>query len=623
MDPESFVRWALDDARTLEERYTTELLVERGVYFWNSQRRIFKSESFEETIERKRQRALNPAYEPHYSAESLERAYEGWGRIIHFGFDGGLQERPVRSFAPLRFFPWAEYLQVGSGCEVDDLSPLADLPKLKLLHLRNATCMDYRPLARCRALDDLHLHLGRNWPCVEGIGDLPALKTLKLHGNLLVFDRMTFPNVISAVIECLPLSVRSVRDLPQLPKCQFLQLAGTETLDGIERFSELRNLTVDKPFDSFEPLTALQHLTCLTVLDHEPIDLKPLARIPKLQFLALDTWNRTRIHPVKPRDVSVLVDSASLRELFVRGNKIIETEAAAVQAGLPSWYDLYQRDTPRELPPLKMRAVPFSQVRSENILPKPPDEPAITDLGLRNCEFRWAQKQLFKAISKKLGTSDWGEAEAKIAPGTFGLPVSPEYKPRYLSIEFHAFGLLDKYPLVIEAIRECLAWFKHDYRVQVWNQLKAPRLEPTPAQKELQKKFEREQDDASFERLVEETQEYMERLHRYELKKQVGEKVDPAEFAPGPRKELPTPPWEKDGDEDDGADDGGDIAVKEKPEPPPMYLDDEHPLADKYTLMAELTFDTFWIPVRQRGVAEYLMGRPCDEVIEEPKQEGT
>ena len=31
MDSEDFIRWALDPARTVEERYTTELLVEQSV----------------------------------------------------------------------------------------------------------------------------------------------------------------------------------------------------------------------------------------------------------------------------------------------------------------------------------------------------------------------------------------------------------------------------------------------------------------------------------------------------------------------------------------------------------------------------------------------------------------
>ena len=33
MDTEAFIRWALDDTRTVEDRYTVELLVENGDAF--------------------------------------------------------------------------------------------------------------------------------------------------------------------------------------------------------------------------------------------------------------------------------------------------------------------------------------------------------------------------------------------------------------------------------------------------------------------------------------------------------------------------------------------------------------------------------------------------------------
>jgi len=55
MDSEAFIRWALDKARTVEERYTTELLVEQGVSWWNSRRQIYQREGYEARRERQRQ----------------------------------------------------------------------------------------------------------------------------------------------------------------------------------------------------------------------------------------------------------------------------------------------------------------------------------------------------------------------------------------------------------------------------------------------------------------------------------------------------------------------------------------------------------------------------------------
>ena len=37
MNPDAFILWALDEARTVEERFTLELLVEQGVNYWSAQ----------------------------------------------------------------------------------------------------------------------------------------------------------------------------------------------------------------------------------------------------------------------------------------------------------------------------------------------------------------------------------------------------------------------------------------------------------------------------------------------------------------------------------------------------------------------------------------------------------
>jgi hypothetical protein len=621
MDIEGFVRWALDDARTLEERYTTELIVEHGVWMWNLRHRVHRAVSIDESIERKRQRALNPAYEPHYSEEAARRAAEGWLGTKQWSVHCSHDDRPIRDLQAFRWLTDLEELHLHAN-EAADVSPLAALPRLRSLHFGSSDCRDLRPLARCAGLRDLQLKLLRHWPAVDGIAQLPAVESLLLDGNLLVFERAVFAQAKYAVLRCDPLEARSVRDLPQLPACEFLSLAGVETLEGIDAFPRLRNFTLESPADSFEPLTALPGLTCVTALDHEPMDVAPLTRVPRLQFLCLNTWNKTRLRPVKPRDLAPLADAASLRELEVIGNPLLQTEAAAIQAGLPSWDDLYLLPEPRPLPPWRLLAWPAVRIPPAPEVSRLPDEPELVDLGLRARELRWAHRFLQRAITQKLGTSDWHEPEQDHSFFQSYHPhiVSPTH--RSLHLAFHSYGLLEKIPLVVEAIRECLARFRPEYRVQFWVQLRVPKRPPTPAQIEMEEKFQKEQDEAEWERGVKEREEYLERLHRYELKKQEGAKVNPEEFAPGARQPLPPPPWERDDDEDEDDDaNGGDIALKEKPDPPPSWEDEQHPLADNYNLIAQFTLAECYVSNHQKSVAEYLLHRPCDEVIEDEKKE--
>jgi hypothetical protein len=402
-----------------------------------------------------------------------------------------------------------------------------------------------------------------------------------------------------------------------LPGCRFLFLGGAETLDGIEAFPQLQNLILNTPAETFEPLAKLPQLTCLTVHAHEPTDVSPLARVPQLQFLSLDTMFTACLRPPKPRDVMPLVESITLRELHVRGSKVIETEAAAVQTGLPSWNDLYLRHEPRPIPPHKLRAVPWKMIDQDPGAVTPPIPADLPDLGLRECELRWAMGQLSRAITRKMGTSDWGEAEIKHEHRNYSHPHILKPTGRSLSVEFQSFGLIDQFPVFVEAIRECLAWLKNDYVIHLGVHLKAPKPVATPAQIEMERKFRDQESEAYFEQRQRDNEAYLERLHRYELKKQDGSKVNPEEFGPDPRAPRPKAPWE---DDEEGIDiESGDVAIKEKPDPPPSWLDDEHPLADNYNLIAYLRLDTFSVGTNLRDIAEYLMHRACDEVIEEPK----
>ena len=163
MNAEGFISWALDGARTVEERYTVELLVEIGAGWWNSQHNIYRRESLEDMMERKRQRAFNPAYEPRYSEIDVRHAAEAWLAVKTWWFSyGGLDERPIRDLKAFGFFTHWEEIHLHS-CEVTDVSVFAGLPNLRVLKFGSSQCEDLRPLARCVQLRELELTTGMGW----------------------------------------------------------------------------------------------------------------------------------------------------------------------------------------------------------------------------------------------------------------------------------------------------------------------------------------------------------------------------------------------------------------------------------------------------------------------------
>jgi hypothetical protein len=621
MDSEAFIRWALDDARTVEERYATELLVEMGVNWWNSRHKIYKHTSLDETMELKRQRALNPAYEPRYSEEAVRKTAEELHRMTNWWSSGGMDDRPIRDFSVFRFLPNLESFSV-NDCEVTDLSVLAEFPRLRVLTLSTRKCEDYRPLARCAHLRELAITFWRPyykfcplWPDFTGLDRLDQLESLSLEGNLLALPRgIAWPKVRRAVLRCLPLDARNLRDLPQLPACEFLTLAGAERLDGIEAFPRLRNLIVESNTRSFAPLTALEHLTCFTCNGFEPLDVAPLTTLPNLQCATFDTRFKYELNASTPRDFSPMGRAPKLRELHVVNCPPVDLEVAALNAMLPPWNDVFLAPQPRPLPP-KLRIIIAPHTKhpgGRGIQPDPADN-GLPDAGLRECEGRWIGRFVENTISGKIGCSDWGHVTGNGLYRTFEVTIE-------------SYGVVEKFREIIEAARASLTRLRPDYEAHIHIWLKVPKRKPSPAEQELIEKFEKEQDEADFERRHREQEALRERLHEYELKKQLGEPVKPEEFAPGEREPLPPPPWdedEDDEDEDDAGDDGGgDLAVKQKPEPPPMWYDEnEHPLADQYNLMAHLTLDEIWFFSHARDLAIYLMGRQPDEEIPEEKKE--
>lgn len=610
MNQEAFISWALDDARTLEERFTVEILIEDVLPRWHGKHQTGFYEGWQARGERDRQRFMNPAYVPGYTEENLRRVAEVLPEYKSWNISAPYQKRPLRDLAVVKFLTGLEELVVG-GSEIADLTPVCGLPNLRVLHFGSSVCEDYRPLARCRQLRTLGISPQMPWPELAGLEQLQQLEALHLSGNLLAFaPGLVWPRVRQATLNCTPLAQRSVRDLPQLPACEFLTLGGVHRLDGIGAFPKLRNLTLTGPVRDFAPLTALQNLTWFSYAGGLPLDVAPIARLPRLLFAGFQSHHNFGLDTAKPRDYLPLTDAPRLRELAVTGCPPVDAEVATLNTVLAPWDDLLLLPQARPLPPLRFHTAPVNKIpRTPDDAPDPEDN-GLPDAGVRACEIRWVGKFLDRCVVAKLpGHPDWGTI---ISWGS----------SRSLSVTVTSFAVVEKLPLIIEALRGGLARLRHEYSVNVSIHLKAPAVKPTPAQIELEEKFWEQQDKEDYETRHREQQEYLQRLYRYELKKQAGEKVDPKEFAVPPTPRDPPPPPENEFEEDDetGDDGDGDVALKKPPTPPPSWFDDEHPLAGEYMMAGFLKPGEFWVYAHFREIASYLLGRTPDlEIPEDPK----
>lgn len=608
MDTEAFIRWALHDDRTIEERYTVELLVEGAVIAWHHKHQTGVIVRWEEKGERDRQRRLNPAYEPSYSELWLRRAAEILAERTKLELNPhSYSSRVVRDLSVLRLLPHLEEVSVSGA--IADCSVFADLPRLRSLGFTSTQGEDYRPIGRCAGLRSLSLHLASHWPEVAGLEQLQGLEFLALTGNLLVMPPgTTYPRVRRAQLSCTPLYAKNVRALPQLPACQVLTLAGVERLDGIEAMPGLRDLVLNSSVRSFEPLTALRELTGITHVGDAPQDVEPLARLPRLHCLSLTTGNVIGAPTAPLRDLSPLLGAPALRELHQRGCAPLELEVAAINAALPPCDDLFLTPEPRPL-----RPAPRFIIAPSRRHPRPNSEEEAAeivgpvDLMLRRCEVRWVGGYLDRQIAGRIGHEDWGT-------------VSTHDTYRSITVAVECFEVLERFPEIVAATCEALNRLRAPYRCILHISLRVPPPPMSPAQAELERQFRDARDEADFARRREEEREALERQYLLQLKQQQGEPIDPEEFAAPPSTPLPVPDEEDEADEEEDDDGEGGIAEKEKPMVHLNLWDDEHPLADQYRLWMQVSPDELWVDPRQRDIAVYLLRREPDEVIPEEKQ---
>ncbi len=608
MNQAGFIAWALDDARTTEERFTVEILVEDILGRWHVVHKTGHYEGFEAKYERDRQRYLNPAYVPGYSETDLRRAVEVWPERKFWWVHLGFEKRPIRDLSALRFFTHLEEIKIGSS-EITDISPLCELPNLRTLEFTSRTCEDYRPLARCAQLRSLSLGLQVHWPELGGLEKLEQLESLTLNGNLIALPSgLSCPRVRRGSLICSPLAVRSVRDLPQLPACEILHLGGVERLDGVEAFPKLRNLTVTGVVRDFEPLTVLKQLTCFTHSGALPLDVTPLTRLPKLQYAAFTTQHIYNIDKARPRDYMPLLDSPQLRELVVTGCPPVTAEVANLNNLFPTWDDVLLAPESRAVPPLRFIVAPLQKHPRLPEVALEPEDNGLADEGLRLCEGRWVEKFIHRTVTAKIGGHpEWGIVTARGLDRCFFATIT-------------SFALIEKFPLMVEGLREAIACLRPDYAGGFMISLKAPTIEPTPAQIELEKQFQETRDKEEYERYQREHREYLERLYRLDLKQQAGEKINPQDFAVPPAEPMSPPPWESDDEEGDNETGEGGVVVKEKPDPPPSFLDDAHPLAHEYRMLGHINRSEIWVISYARDLAAYLLGRQPDlEIPEDSK----
>ena len=629
--PVNFVTWASDSARSADELFTVEVLLERmrGWPHWPFRDR---QEPFDDRMKRLRARKFDPAYRSALPLDEIEQLQERAHTVTHFGGIGGVSDRPLRDVRALRFFPLLQEIRLDSS-DISDLSPVASLKKVK-----NFSIGEYDDVGGCHPLvfaqcgempevERLDLALRHPWPDLRAVADWPALRELSFSGNLLALaDVRELP-----AAEFLQAhkwvehktSLRDLRMFPAMPKVKRLSLQDTSSLNGIERYPTVVNLEIGGEFRDLTPLLALTNVTFLKLTGEYFTDLTPLTRMPKLREIV---FVRER-----PLDLAILSDAPELRRVQFERCAIMRTELAALNAGLPPEENDFRADKPRKLAPFKFFLVSKNNEAGRKFFTQ--RHQAIDaerlkiyegDVAFAHAEARSATTILQAGLDRMLGRG-WGlipQSHIGSTPGRIYLGFKryqDTVRIREIIQLLREYSVRSRYPWIFGIMVE-----PHGDMTYELEQLKE--LEENAKEPEghwLKKYCEPDevlQENEEMSQRYEEKYELLEREHLYQLQGEPKNFVDPALLQPHhelesgddePDEEEQLPLTQSSSEDDDESSSGVAIA------PPPPAPPDTEDLSDQLRYAIQVFEDCVTVDEGWHERARYGLGEAPVEWMEE------
>jgi hypothetical protein len=567
-DPRNFVDWVCDPARTNDELFTVELLIEQRRHESDWAFPEFRQD-YDAHHETMRIRGMNPAYQPGLHEGEVKQLWALRDKVLCF-HGGSSPDRMLRDLTALRFFP--ALTGVSAYGDFSDLSPLAALPRLTSLSIMEHWEFGGSrrlQLSACGAMPELervHLTLQQAWPDLRGVAAWAKLADLRFSGNVLAWEEL--PALTSTRLVHLNAGghsstpLRDLRKLPEMPAVKVLLLEKTESLEGIERYPSAVNVELSGRFADLTPLAGMTNITALTLTGEIFRDLRPLAAMAGLRELRL----------VRERaiDLSPLADCPQLRRVEMQRCAMMRTELAALNAGLLPEAADFEVEPPRAVGPLvfytSKENKPAAKFFHERTVAAQQQRERFYDgdAAFRAAETRFLIEQLQPRLDRLLGRG-WGFqgncylVSLKRFQDTMRvLEVIQLLREQSARMRFPCNFLLQVEPHgdMSEDLEEMIEREKKEASEDYWTaELNSPEAVL--------------QENEEWRELKERRYEYLKREHLLQLR---GDEVDPELLSLGKeaaeREPTPEPEPEFAGPSISDEDDGG-VAIAQPPPAPP------------------------------------------------------
>lgn len=245
-----------------------------------------------------------------------------------------LYDKSTTDISALKYCSELEYLDIRE-CNIEDLSPLLECPKLQRLIINGYTfSKNFAVINSISSLKDLSVIIQENDivpsekitlenidlleisnqspnPIDLAIFDMPQLCSLSIYSNVIenISAVGNLENLESLSISCDAL----ISDIPFPSSLKSLYLYRYD-LTGIENLPNLEHLYIGNIQGvALDNLRSAKSLKTLVIWDGEINDISPLAELQELEILIID--GRANVD-----DLSPLAKLSKLRELTVRGS---------------------------------------------------------------------------------------------------------------------------------------------------------------------------------------------------------------------------------------------------------------------------------------------------------------
>ncbi len=237
-------------------------------------------------------------------------------------------EGEIRSLKDLEYLPGLQSLRINDELLIEDYSPLAALPELKILSMAGCALSDgdLSHIAGLTQLTELILD-GNKITSLASLSELQALEFLSAADNELV----------------------TTIDMGGYPQLKWLYLSDNQIydLDGLSSMSELITLDLShNAVSDLSPLTGLTKLTDLYLRGNAPNNIKKLSSLPALTHLDLSACGLASLSVVnnfkalqsltaEDNEISSLSTfKKQIRELYISRNPLVDLSPLKAQTGL-------------------------------------------------------------------------------------------------------------------------------------------------------------------------------------------------------------------------------------------------------------------------------------------------